>query len=679
MTCGLLNMRVAYHAGGDPMYAYLLNGLTLANGETDIGHTDNPGTTTQVFTAVVIRSVFLFSKSDDITSDVIADPEKYIFIARWVQILLISFSLFWLGYKVYKWDSNTFGAALLLQNCVLIGTSTFIHSHFLAPEGFLIMGGIMMLLLCANTLLKKDSAVTSQNRNAILFGIICGFMVVTKLPGLVYVIIPLFVLNGMRSKLVFAASFIVSAFLFVLPAIRHIHNLFDFAKNVATHSGKYGSGESKMLDANTFFFNLRQHLSNEWLLFAILLIASAMLVWTRLKYKNIYEVNKTEIRMLSGLILCVLANLFLATKHFGEHYLIPSHILLVLMLYVSISLYTKMRGHSPRMHPTMKIILLGMLLPGMLLAKFSARVPHFTEIIPQNSEAHKILFDDKNLPRIYVTADQKGAGPEPAFSFGYFYTGDARYIYGEAIRKQYPGAFVFDKGSGNFHDFANVVTPECIATRYPELWFYINGDTAIAGQQRLRFLSICDSAGPVVKFTKQFSSADGNEVIYLMQCDTSRARKCFKNTRDFVFDFENPTSDGSFLSSDSSCRLMAEISPVTTKALSGTKSLYFPHANVFTGESEFAVVPGAVYEISGWKYGEKTLCWIVAAAGPGNEYYQSGSAVTGAEQKGWKEVMLRVVVPVDFPYPTMRISLYDDDHHEREMWLDDFTVKEFQR
>jgi subtilase family serine protease len=44
----------------DPVYAYLMNGLTFALGSGDIGHTDHPGTPLQLFCSVVIRVVHFF-------------------------------------------------------------------------------------------------------------------------------------------------------------------------------------------------------------------------------------------------------------------------------------------------------------------------------------------------------------------------------------------------------------------------------------------------------------------------------------------------------------------------------------------------------------------------------------------------------------------------------------------
>lgn len=680
MGITLINARHVFMYGGDPMYAYLLNGLTLARGEADIGHTDNPGTTVQVFSAIIIRVIYFFSSSDNITDDVIGHPEKYLFIARLIQISLISLSLFWLGKKVYKWQNNSLPVALFLQNSALTGVMTITHSHSFAPEGLLIIGGIAMLALCMKILSDQQLQATLPKRYAILFGIICGFMIITKLPGAVYVFIPLFVLTGLRSKLIFAASFVGSAFLFVLPAINRIHFLFDFAVNVATHSGHYGAGEAEMLNTSEFIDNLKMHFSGDIVLTLVLLAAIITLGIGLIQYKTWFRSNSIWFRMLFGITITILANLFLATKHFGYHYLIPSQVLLALVVYILIRLYsTKITIPSlSTLHIRALIVVACVAVPAALCARYNSNSYFFDGFRQLSITGNKILFKVKKLPRIYVTEISGGAGPEPAFNFGYAYSGDSRFYYGEFIAKHYPGAFIYEASTGAYHNYGNAVTEEVIATTYPELWFYVYRDTALGGKQQRRFLALRDSLGPVVTFQHYYSEPTGLEHIYYMECDTARARKIFPVTREFVFDFEKVSTDTTFLSTDASVEMETTLKSATSKAFSGKHALYFEKENVFSGKFTLPVVAGAMYEITAWKYGD-ALSWIVATSGPNNEFYQAGAASTGRVNNGWKEIMLRVVVPNDFQFPNLNVYIYNGDRHGQEMWIDDLRVKEYQR
>jgi len=66
-----------YAINSDPSYLYLFNGLNIATLQP-AAHVDNPGTTTQLFSALAIRVTSFIKGTDDIQKDIILHPEEYI-------------------------------------------------------------------------------------------------------------------------------------------------------------------------------------------------------------------------------------------------------------------------------------------------------------------------------------------------------------------------------------------------------------------------------------------------------------------------------------------------------------------------------------------------------------------------------------------------------------------------
>src|ERR1700733_2281067 len=79
-----------YISRPDPAYAYLLNGVNLAGGHMEIGHTDHPGTPVQCFAAIVIFIKHLFTNNIPLYQDVLLHPESYLYAISITFVLLLT-------------------------------------------------------------------------------------------------------------------------------------------------------------------------------------------------------------------------------------------------------------------------------------------------------------------------------------------------------------------------------------------------------------------------------------------------------------------------------------------------------------------------------------------------------------------------------------------------------------
>ena len=133
---------------GDPEYAYLLNGVNIATLHS-VGHTDNPGTPVQMYSAVVLRIAHFLSSSEaiDLQTDVLQNPDQYVELERKVSVILNSLMILFLG----------FGSFLLLHNIwlsLILQVTPFVSSNLLehaftkvSPEPLLIFTVMLLVLL----------------------------------------------------------------------------------------------------------------------------------------------------------------------------------------------------------------------------------------------------------------------------------------------------------------------------------------------------------------------------------------------------------------------------------------------------------------------------------------------------------------------------------------------------
>ena len=86
------------HFGNDPEYAYLMNGINIGMFKP-VGHTDNPGTTVQIYSAVVLRCAYLAQpeKNEGFQKYMLRNADRYIELERKGLILLNGLTMLLLG------------------------------------------------------------------------------------------------------------------------------------------------------------------------------------------------------------------------------------------------------------------------------------------------------------------------------------------------------------------------------------------------------------------------------------------------------------------------------------------------------------------------------------------------------------------------------------------------------
>lgn len=329
----------------DPNYIYLFNGLNFATLK-QMGHYDNPGTPVSEISAVIMRITYMLRKTEDNFSvDVIKNPQYYIKIIVRTFAFINSILIFLLGYFILK-KTNELIYCLLFQTIPFLSGNLF--SWFfetLSPEP-LILGIVILFVIFFlwKFFFKKDFGIYtveySENqiliidRFLIIFGILMGLCLATKINTMPLILLPLIFITPFKNKVVFLTITFTSFIIFTLP-ISHLYNfMISWYLRIITHTELYGGGTMGLIDFPSFYSNFLKTINSEPILMLIILISILVLIpgFIRRKYDGYFKI-------LLSLVVVQLADIFMVFKHFNLHYLIPIIPTLVVNLFIIMKLF----------------------------------------------------------------------------------------------------------------------------------------------------------------------------------------------------------------------------------------------------------------------------------------------------------------------------------------------------
>jgi len=243
----------------DPSYVYLINSLNIAQlkgyGSGFIVH---PGITVQLAGAIIVKVLHsLNALNIDMALDVFSRPEFYLWRINLIFNVMVGMTLFVLGFLTYK--KLGIYAAIILQSTPFYFSVTYLVLSDVNSEIFLVL--TTLLLIAVSIVFINNEHQSSKNSfiYAIVYGLICGFGLATKLTFLPILIIPLILIRGLSSKSLFVFVTFFGFFIFVYPAISsaNVNEFSEWVKNLATRSGRYGTGSDNYVDTAMFIQNLK--------------------------------------------------------------------------------------------------------------------------------------------------------------------------------------------------------------------------------------------------------------------------------------------------------------------------------------------------------------------------------------------------------------------------------------
>lgn len=303
----------------DPDYFYLLDSLNIINLNWPVS-IYHPGTPLQVLGAVLIKAMHPLATSDQITQFALQNPEKYLHAIFISLVLINSLALAFLGLCGYLAFKDRL-AVILLQIGPFISTLSIKWMTHVAPEPLLIT---VVLVLAGVALLALRSGQLEINKNtyAILFGLIAGFGMATKITSVGLYFLPIFLLWSPRALFIYASASLMSMILFTLPAAGSIGEFVGHINNISVGSTQLGEVKKPFIDVLQYPKEFIR-VSSRPAFFMVFLLSLGMVVY--LGFKARYQARPFPLagRLLAGLCLADLVQALVVAKHPSGHYMIP--------------------------------------------------------------------------------------------------------------------------------------------------------------------------------------------------------------------------------------------------------------------------------------------------------------------------------------------------------------------
>ena len=328
-----LKMFPLYSGGGiynsDPSYAYLFNGLLLLDGHSP-HHKDHPGTPLQILIAAIVYLQWGYYKltsvvEPDVIVAAMAQPERYLLLISRVLLVLNVAATVFIGKRVFD-ATKSYYLAILCQ-CSLLTYGLFgTKLMYPAPEALVAFLSLCLLAVFIPRLFDRTDDSKPQTKTAILAGIIFGVGFATKLTFLPMV--GLFLLFKRPSDIALALFATLAAWLMaVAPILKKLLGLWEWVYNMATHTGKYGSGSKGLVDTSQVLGNLKALIQAFPFFYLVIALFAGYLIYAGFKrFQSSAEVQRQasncDRAILVFLLICC-AQTLLVLKHFGQHYMLP--------------------------------------------------------------------------------------------------------------------------------------------------------------------------------------------------------------------------------------------------------------------------------------------------------------------------------------------------------------------
>jgi len=665
LVIGLSFDRTKY--GTDPESAYLLNGLNIASGKA-VGHYDNPGTTVQIYSALVLRTTHIFRfNGSDFQTDVLQNSEYYIEILRKGFIILNSIIIMVLGLFVYNSLKNIW-AGLALQLAPFLSV-TLLEECFtkVAPEQFLFTAMAVFIML-----ILKFQAASDPGRlkYSWMFGLLAGFGLATKLTFLPVLIIPFIILKGQRNKWIYVLSVFPSFILFTLPAAKGYLNMAGWFLNLGTHTGTYGQGDSGFIDPSKYFSSIISIAVNNKSLVAVMCAAAILLIAaylnkTKLKNKNI----NNEALLLLALLMAQAGSILMVAKHYhSNHYLFPALCLTGFLLVVMYQLAAKwvqvkdIRLVKLSLPATMAGIIVVSLLniPYLSLAYQGYRMSNQST----DETSARLERDYKDFVKVYYYPGS--FNKYSSLRWGNVYS---RQYSSEMLMKLFPEGLFYNAWDKSFQLWETNIPAKEFLKKYSNRILLVGGPMTTA-----EFTKVEQDG---LKLKKLFDSRV--QAVYQIDIPASEIFGTGTQSSDAVWslqtDLELLSTDGKWILANDSTQFCANASLAAGKARSGKSAFMMPATDSYAMAYELKdVKPGNKFDISIWKSAGSTNAYLVAS-GVNDPFYRQSNGYIESDKSGWQKVVLDLQLPADFKGNKLKIYLWN--HSDSPVWFDDFMISSY--
>lgn len=649
---------------GDPEYAYLLNGINIANLKS-VGHTDNPGTPVQMYSAVVLRVAhFLnFSEKAELQKAVLSNPDYYVELERRISVIINALMMLFMGIVVYRLLKNLW-LSFILQVTPFLSSNLIEHAWTkVSPEPVLIFTVMALIILLVAYYCSKNK----QSRwYPWAFGAVVGFGLATKATFIPLIIIPFILLEGWKRKWIYLAAIVPAFILFTTPAIPQYPHMAKWFLGLSTHTGTYGQGGTGIIDPLQYISALGSIVENNLAMVLVIVAAAIFLFLMFLKGDFRSQIkNNYEIRIILALLAAQVLGILMVAKHYhANHYLIPDNSLIGAVFVFSLLYFRKEdAGLKADVADKFPVIVFSLLVLGSFL-----NVPYLQEAdhgyVITNEEYTKVMAQVEHDYPGYVKAYYYPTSINlySALRWGSVYS---RQYNLPVLQQIYPEGIFYDTRINAFLIWETTIAPDELIREYGGKILLIGGPMNPNDKQkvingglslkniyfgRTQAVYEVDTANSVL-----FSGLVTSPALWSYECnaDTLSTDKQFfiQNGRKWRNSW-NETGDA---------------------PRSGKQSVKLSGENIYAMEHYVdSVTPGQQYSILAWRKGGGSKAFIVACSPVSGGFYQQSANHLKVDGNGWEQVMLNITIPPDYKGNTLKVYLWNDSGET--VYFDDLSI-----
>jgi hypothetical protein len=442
----------------DPEYAYLFNGLLLAQGHPDIQYTDHPGIPLQLLVAIVSRVLHFFRPGQSLVNDILLNPETYIRATLYTASCINAVAVFLLGLYTYRFSYN-------LTMAIFLQLTPFSHLLVMESIGRLVPELLMCGLVCGwlivlVKLIFSEKEERNYKKCSLLFAILVGFSLADKMTFLPYLLLPLIILPTWKLRLRYMVLSIFFFMAFAFPVVLNYKAFFRWITNIFTHIGPYGAGERGVIDWNLFIDRLKLLGTQRFLLFAgvTLLIITLYYIITRRKRGE--SINIT-VNIALAILTILLLQYIMTAKQFAYNYMMPSLLLIVFMIFISVSLLKELfPGLGKRKVPELLMGLTGLLLVINITSKTVKDLNNIYKANAIKEEAYQEIVPLlSSTPKIICPSYYGCSAVEYALTFGIHVSGRHGNYLTEHVKELYPSTYIYFPWERVFYEGNKEILP----------------------------------------------------------------------------------------------------------------------------------------------------------------------------------------------------------------------------
>jgi hypothetical protein len=464
-------------------YNYLFNSLLLLRGFAPCS-IDHPGTTTQVFGAIVLRASSL-APANDLIGNVVRHPEEYIQILHWA-LLIFTVLILWLApWLTAEVLTNRF-TGILIQAPSLFFSTLLWYGAIYGPDLMLVPFSIAAICGCTLLMIpsqsrdrvvllgigdRLDGSAASRSIRiplvATVTGLVCALGIATKLTFFPLILIALLCCRTRKNLLAFTIAFVFGLAVALLPIYAQLPRLATWIFNLGIHSGRYDAGAVGLPPSGVYFSSLLDLIQTEPLVVIVPIVATIVLLALWLISRKLSPINSIAWSTAGMLFAIQVISLFVIAKEVGPHYLIPlsltTSLNLVLLLQVSSS-----SDASKLTRTAGWIALIGLLALGGK-SFIEGTQDTYSDLNSQKHDLIRLYRHAEEVAKNDVRIDYYFSD-SPVFPVccGNSWAGGA---FGTLLQTIYPNRLFFDVFKGQFQTFTEWIPPDVIRKKYDHLYF----------------------------------------------------------------------------------------------------------------------------------------------------------------------------------------------------------------